>query len=363
MQQPLSRILPVPTESRSSKAFGNDAAPLGLNSFSVDSCTTQPQMQANDTPQHQDSCVDQPLTRDGRTRMRVFIACLPCRKNKRRCDGLRPICTICKRKGFVVPLSYVDSNDPEAHKGCCIYDVAPKRRGPDRTPRSRLKRNKQIDDDERPTKRRHTTRDEIPKQEPQLFGRVSPPPSPNEKAQPTILRTQGDRLSISPTVATAGYIWKRQNADDTASSTTGYDHLQVPSTSVPIPGRTPSASSSSSASRHFIRSSLLATEDPLPSIVVPSLDYGPPPRFVPSSQSCAPVSSSVASDPRGQPSISPNLQPALDLDPHYDNCALPVSGVTTVSYPALYPAHGLLQSEIDLWRPVPLIQYGPYALF
>ena len=365
MQQPLSNTFMEPKGPWSPRVFGNETAPHGPNSFSAASGTTQPQILANDSGQHQDSCVDQPLTRDGRARMRVFIACLPCRKNKRRCDGTRPICSICKRKGFVVPPSYGGSNAPEALKGYCIYDVVPKRRGPDRTPRSRLKRNKQIDDDERPTKRRRTTRDEILKQEPQPCGGVVRPPSPNEEGQSDLLRTipsQGDRSSslsspISPTVTTTGHKWKRQDTEDTTPSITRYRHLQVPPTSVLTPGVTPSLPSLS-ASHQFTRSSLHVTNGSIPSIVVPGLELAP--RSVSSSKSYSPVSSSVIFDSLGQPFVSPNPLPVPDFDLRYAEYVLPISGVTTGNYHSPYSTHGLLPPEYDFrHRYLPLTQYGP----
>lgn len=309
-------------------------------------------MQANGNGQHQGSCVDQPLTRDGRARMRVFIACLPCRKNKRRCDGIRPICSICKKKGFVVPPSYVDSNTPEALKGCCIYDIAPKRRGPDRTPRSRLKRNNPIDDDERPAKRRRSTHDGTLNQEPQPCGGVV---RPNEEANSDQLRTilsQGDRSLSSAclTVATTGHKWKRQDTED---SIAGHSHLRTPPTSVLTPGVT-TAFPSSSASRQFTHSSLLVTKGSIPSIVVPGLDHELAPRSVSSSKSYSPVSSSVIFDSLGQPFVSPNALPVLD--PRY---VLPISGVTTGNYHSPYSTHGPLPPEYDFrQRYIPFIQFG-----
>jgi len=266
----------------------------------------------------------------------------------------------------VVPPSYVDSNAPEALKGYCIYDVAPKRRGPDRTPRSRLKQNKQIDDDERPTKRRHTTYDEYLKQEPQPCGGVVRPPSLSEEAQSDLLRTilsQGDRSSssISPTVATTGRKWKRQDTEDTTPSTTDYNHLQVPPTSVLTPGVTPPSFSSSFVSRQFTRSSLVP-KVPVTSIVVPGLDPELAPRSFSPSKSYSPVSSSVVFDSLDQPFVSPNPLPGLDLDPRYAECVLSISGVTTGNYHSPYATYGLLPPEYDFQQQVPFIQCGSRAL-
>jgi len=367
MQRPLSSALTVSGDPWSSKVLGNNNAPHDLDSFSADSCTTQPQIQANDNNQHQDSWVDQPLTRDGRARVRVFIACLPCRKNKRRCDGTRPICSICRRKGFAVPPSYVDSDAPEALKGYCTYDITPKRRGPDRTPRSRLKRNQQIDDDERPTKRRHTTQGETLKQEPQRFGGVARPLGPNEEAQPTVPRTippQSDRSSssINLTVATFGPKWKRQDTEESGPSTIDR-HLQAP---VLIPEGAPASSPSLSASCRFIPSSLLVTKDPFPSIVVPGLGHELALRSVPTSKSYSPVSSLVTFDSLGQPIVSPNPLPVLDLEPHYADCVLPISDVQSGSSQSPYSTSDLLSSEYDFRRQEPFIQYGrisPFPIF
>jgi hypothetical protein len=359
----------VPKHPWSSNVFSNQTSPLDLTNSSADSSTAQPQMEVSDKDHHQDSWVDQPLTRDGRARMRVFIACLPCRKNKRRCDGLRPICTICKRKGFGIPPSYMDPNAPEARQGYCIYDVVPKRRGPDRTPRSRLKRGGQIDDDERLIKRRQTIRDEA---EPQPLSDVVRPPSPNEEKQPTLLCTipsQGDRSSnpINLTVATVGDKRKRRDTEDTEDTTPltiSYNHLQVPSTSVLAPERTPSSpsSSSSSAFRHLIHSPLLVAKSPLPSTAVPSLDHEPVLRSVSSSKSYLHILPPVTFDSLGHPYISSN-PPVVDLDPHYADYALPISGTATGSYPASYLEQSLLPSPYDHRQQAFFIQYGPYALF
>ncbi|KAJ7167044.1 hypothetical protein C8R46DRAFT_1095851 [Mycena filopes] len=50
----------------------------------------------------------------------VVIACRPCRGRKIRCDSLRPSCNNCVRR-----------------KNECVYDSAPKRRGPDKKPGTR----------------------------------------------------------------------------------------------------------------------------------------------------------------------------------------------------------------------------------
>lgn len=367
----MSSASTVPRESWSSNVLSIQTPPLDLSNFPVDSSTAQPQVEANDNDHHQEHWVDQPLTRDGRARMRVFIACLPCRKNKRRCDGLRPICTICRRKGFGVPPSYMDLNAPEARQGYCIYDVVPKRRGPDRIPRSRLKRGKQVDDNERPIKRRHTTRGESPKEVSHPMSNFVRPPSPNGEARPALLCTippQGDRDSvpISRAVATVVHKWKRGDTGDITPLTITHDYLQVPSTSLLTPGATPSSlssSPSSSASRHFINSPLHGPKGPQPSIVVPGLDHEPALPSVPSSKLYAHVSPPVTFDSLGHPYISSNLLPVVDCDPHYADYVLPISCVTTGNYPASYLKQSHLPSPYDYWQPVPLIQYGACALF
>ena len=361
----------IPRESWSSNVLSNQAPPLDLTNFSVDSCTAQSQVETSDNSHHQEPLVDQPLTRDGRTRMRVFIACLPCRKNKRRCDGLRPICTICRRKGFGVPPSYMDLNAPDARQGYCIYDVVPKRRGPDRMPRSRLKRGKQIDDDERPIKRRHTTRGESPKEVSQPMSDFVRPPSPNEEARHALLRTiplQGDRDSgpISRAVATVVHKWKRGDTGDITPLTINHNHLQVPSTSLLTPGATTSSlssSPSSSASRHFIHSPLHVPKGPHPSIVVPGLDHEPALPSAPSSKLYTHVLPPVTPDSLGHPYISSNPLPVTNLASHYAGYVLPISGITTGSCPAPYLKQSQVTSLYDGWQQAPLIQYGVCALF
>ncbi|PCH40106.1 hypothetical protein WOLCODRAFT_98280 [Wolfiporia cocos MD-104 SS10] len=66
---------------------------------------------------------DQPLTTQGKPRARVFVACVQCRTRKIRCNGAKPVCYNCDRRA-------------EGNK-TCTYDVAPKRRGPDKTPGAR----------------------------------------------------------------------------------------------------------------------------------------------------------------------------------------------------------------------------------
>ncbi|EJF57907.1 hypothetical protein DICSQDRAFT_157117 [Dichomitus squalens LYAD-421 SS1] len=68
---------------------------------------------------------DQALTAEGRPRARVCLACVQCRKRKRRCDGVKPECNNCLKRSY-----------PAA--GPCSYDAAPRRRGRDRAPGSRL---------------------------------------------------------------------------------------------------------------------------------------------------------------------------------------------------------------------------------
>nr|GAT57068.1 predicted protein [Mycena chlorophos] len=52
----------------------------------------------------------------------VLIACQPCRRRKVRCDAARPACSNCIRR-----------NTPND----CVYDAAPRRRGPDKNPGTR----------------------------------------------------------------------------------------------------------------------------------------------------------------------------------------------------------------------------------
>ncbi|KAG8969379.1 hypothetical protein FRC03_003070 [Tulasnella sp. 419] len=56
----------------------------------------------------------------GADKSRIPLACHACRSRKVRCDGTRPVCNTCARR-----------NDQ------CVYDFAPKRRGPDRHPGTR----------------------------------------------------------------------------------------------------------------------------------------------------------------------------------------------------------------------------------
>ncbi|KAG8946589.1 hypothetical protein FRC04_011567 [Tulasnella sp. 424] len=51
---------------------------------------------------------------------RAYIACQTCRSRKVRCDGRKPVCTNCEKRN-----------------ASCIYDVVPRRRGPDKVPGTR----------------------------------------------------------------------------------------------------------------------------------------------------------------------------------------------------------------------------------
>ncbi|KAJ7208204.1 hypothetical protein GGX14DRAFT_543424 [Mycena pura] len=65
----------------------------------------------------------------------AVIACHQCRARKIRCDSTRPHCANCARRGEVAT---------------CLYDAAPKRRGPDRRPGTRQRRCKSRKADELP---------------------------------------------------------------------------------------------------------------------------------------------------------------------------------------------------------------------
>ncbi|KAG8920018.1 hypothetical protein FRC00_010585, partial [Tulasnella sp. 408] len=51
---------------------------------------------------------------------RAYIACQTCRSRKVRCDGRKPVCTNCEKRN-----------------ASCIFDVVPRRRGPDKVPGTR----------------------------------------------------------------------------------------------------------------------------------------------------------------------------------------------------------------------------------
>ncbi|KAG8801909.1 hypothetical protein FRC17_006528 [Serendipita sp. 399] len=81
----------------------------------------------------QNSWTDQPPTQSGHTRSR-----------KTKCDGLKPVCTNCIKREFAPGPAYQHLL-PETEKyklanGICLYDIQPKRRGPDRTPGARVRK-------------------------------------------------------------------------------------------------------------------------------------------------------------------------------------------------------------------------------
>ncbi|TBU28622.1 hypothetical protein BD311DRAFT_663142 [Dichomitus squalens] len=88
---------------------------------------------------------DQPLTTQGKPRMRVYVACVQCRGRKIRCDGAKPVCHNCSRR----------TENPHL----CTYDTAPKRRGPDRVPGARQRSAGGIGEKPPRRRRRHQTQD------------------------------------------------------------------------------------------------------------------------------------------------------------------------------------------------------------
>lgn len=80
---------------------------------------------------------DQPPTTAGKPRLRVHVACVPCRKRKVRCDGAKPVCLNC-------------SSRKNVYARPCTYDPVPKRRGRDRRPGGRQRNpSSEIRDDSR----------------------------------------------------------------------------------------------------------------------------------------------------------------------------------------------------------------------
>ena len=70
--------------------------------------TTAPSLPAhsprsNASPKRHDS---QRVTNQGRRRQKISLACDDCRAKKIRCDGLRPQCSACRRKGSPHPCRY-----------------------------------------------------------------------------------------------------------------------------------------------------------------------------------------------------------------------------------------------------------------
>ncbi|RPD62664.1 hypothetical protein L226DRAFT_610838 [Lentinus tigrinus ALCF2SS1-7] len=56
-----------------------------------------------------DLAPDQPPTVRGNPRIRVFVACYPCRARKIRCDGAKPICHNCQKRSFEAEQCHSDS--------------------------------------------------------------------------------------------------------------------------------------------------------------------------------------------------------------------------------------------------------------
>jgi hypothetical protein len=117
----------------------------------------------NKVREHVPLSLDQPLTTQGKERIRVYLACVQwsvvsllypsletishhqprpsnfmhiSRNRKIRCDGAKPACEVCSKRGVSE----------------CSYDTAPKRRGPDRAPGARQR--VPIDSDGKPIRRR-----------------------------------------------------------------------------------------------------------------------------------------------------------------------------------------------------------------
>jgi len=143
---------------------------------------------------------DQPPTSKGAPRARVYVACLQwsvclsvpkvhssdtffSRTRKIRCDGTRPVCYNCSKRGI--------------GQRECDYDANPKRRGPDRIPgsRHRLDSDVDIDEEEGPVRRRRraraTTRPSAPPD-----GYTPPEPVHNNTAESILLHSP-DSLHLS----------------------------------------------------------------------------------------------------------------------------------------------------------------------
>ncbi|CAK5284071.1 unnamed protein product [Mycena citricolor] len=91
---------------------------------------------------HIELAPDQPPTTQGKSRLRVYVACLQCRQRKIRCDGAKPNCFNCSKRA-------TESNE-------CTYDALPKRRGPDKTPGARQRIVRQDGVTEAPRRRRRS---------------------------------------------------------------------------------------------------------------------------------------------------------------------------------------------------------------
>ncbi|KAG8899147.1 hypothetical protein FRB99_006898 [Tulasnella sp. 403] len=89
---------------------------------SIDSA--QPRIQYNPSAEESQKADSGPNTSTGaeteKEKPRAYIACQTCRSRKVRCDGVRPVCTNCTKR----------------HQDC-VYDDAPRRRGPDKNPGTR----------------------------------------------------------------------------------------------------------------------------------------------------------------------------------------------------------------------------------
>ncbi|CCM03520.1 uncharacterized protein FIBRA_05654 [Fibroporia radiculosa] len=121
---------------------------------------------------------DQPLTTQGKPRTRVYVACVQCRSRKIRCDGAKPVCHNCSRR---------TSGD------ACSYDVAPKRRGPDKTPGARQRTAGMANTDgERPRRRRRTTAEPVDTKE-SSFGDFA-----ETSRGPGLLSAPPHHISLSP---------------------------------------------------------------------------------------------------------------------------------------------------------------------
>ncbi|CAA7268831.1 unnamed protein product [Cyclocybe aegerita] len=138
---------------------------------------------------------DQPPTTQGKVRARVYVACVQCRTRKIRCDGAKPVCHNCGLRS----------------NGCdgCNYDPAPKRRGPDKIPGGRQRRDPMNEIDGLPRRRRRRTTRESDS-------------STSESNVTTLRHLQADGIADSRPHSSCSTPFKRDSSSDISSTTSEF---------------------------------------------------------------------------------------------------------------------------------------------
>ncbi|KAF7317408.1 Zn(2)-C6 fungal-type domain-containing protein [Mycena chlorophos] len=216
----------------------------------------------------------------------VVIACRPCRGRKIKCDSSRPQCSNCVRRHTE-----------------CIYDAAPKRRGPDKNPGTRqrsckTRKRSSKDDDKSKLERDRDSKDSDPDGPPpaKRQRKESTGPQPSSPAVESGTEPEAARFKVEPGLEKVVWDVKDQK-DEKSKSVTGRKRRL---------STTSSTAAAASLPKEDLDNSLSRPEAPAP---------GPPTLRI-TTDFLAPALSSMphSSSPLGR-AVPPRSSP-LSLGPH-----------------------------------------------